>query len=384
MASVVKRERSCFWTACFTDRNGRQLKRSTKATDRSQALGIALELERVERQARAGSLTTTQLRKVLGEVSEKISGDNLNAPTVEDYFNDWLNGVEVRNSPATLERYRNTTKMFLHHLGSQAKAPVTGLTPRNMEAFLNARLKSGVAPRTAVIDLKTVNIAMRRAEAYGIILKNPVTAVRPPKAESSERDVFTHEEVQRLLNAAPTLEWQTLILLGYFVGARLRDCVQMKWEHVRPEEGVIVYQQQKTGKKVIVPMHYHVIEHLNHLSKFGTDGFLCPALATKGPGGKHGLSESFKRIVRKAGIDPMTVPGKGIRNFTKRTFHSLRHSFNSALANAGVAEEIRMKLTGHSSKAMNTRYTHLEVGTLKNAMTSLPLFAAKSQPTPGA
>jgi hypothetical protein len=37
-----------------------------------------------------------------------------------------------------------------------------------------------------------------------------------------------------------------------------------------------------------------------------------------------------------------------------------------------------MKLTGHSSKAMNTRYTHLEVGTLKNAVTALPLFKAKT------
>jgi integrase len=55
------------------------------------------------------------------------------------------------------------------------------------------------------------------------------------------------------------------------------------------------------------------------------------------------LSESFKRIVIKAGIDPMVVAGKGTRKFTKRTFHSLRHSFNSLLANVGVAEEIRMK-----------------------------------------
>lgn len=77
------------------------------------------------------------------------------------------------------------------------------------------------------------------------------------------------------------------------------------------------------------------------------------------------------------------VQGKGTRKFTRRTFHSLRHSFNSALANAGVAEEIRMKLTGHSSKAMNTRYTHLEMGMLKNAVTSLPLFATKAPPEAG-
>ena len=43
----------------------------------------------------------------------------------------------------------------------------------------------------------------------------------------------------------------------------------------------------------------------------------------------------------------------------------------------GVTEEIRMKLTGHSSKAMNDRYTHLSVGPLKTAMDTFPLFTAK-------
>jgi integrase len=268
--------------------------------------------------------------------------------------------------------------LFLEVLGPKAKQPITSVTPRNVDEFVNSRLESGVAPKTAIVDLKTLNTAFRRAEAYGIIIKNPVSAVRPPKEECSERDVFTHEEVQKLLDSAPSVEWQTLIMLGYFIGARLSDCVHMKWENIHPEQGVIIYVQRKTGKKVVVPMHYHVIEHLNYLSEFGTDGFLCPNLANKGPGGKHGLSEGFKRIVHKAGIDLGIVQGKGTRKFTRRTFHSLRHSFNSALANAGVAEEIRMKLTGHSSKAMNTRYTHLEVGTLKNAVTALPLFKAKT------
>jgi hypothetical protein len=62
MASVVRRKNSRLLTACFTNRDGRQLKRSTKTTDQRQALEIGLELERVERQARPGVLTTTQLK----------------------------------------------------------------------------------------------------------------------------------------------------------------------------------------------------------------------------------------------------------------------------------------------------------------------------------
>jgi len=378
MASVVKRTNSRFWIACFTNRDGRQLKRSTKSSDRRQALGIALELERVERQARAGVLTTTQLKKILNDVAEKVTGDSILAPAVEVYLKEWLAGVKVRNTGATVERYKNTVRLFLVSLGPKAQKPITSVTAKDAEDFLNSRLKAGAAPKTAIVDLKTINIAFRRAEAYGIVLKNPVAAVRPPKEECSERAVFTLDEVQKLLTAAPTVEWQTLILLGYFIGAHLRDCVQMKWENVYPEQGVIEYQQQKTGKKVVVPMHYHVIEHLNFLSTFGTTGFLCPKLASKVTGGRRGLSEGFKRIVEKAGIDPLIIPGKGTRKFTRLTFHSLRHSFNSALANAGVAEEIRMKLTGHSSKVMNNHYTHLELGTLKKAMTSLPLFGQKS------
>jgi integrase len=86
-----------------------------------------------------------------------------------------------------------------------------------------------------------------------------------------------------------------------------------------------------------------------------------------------------KNGVIKAGLDPMTVQGKGVRKFSRRTFHSLRHSFNSVMANAGVSDEIRMKLTGHKSPKMNERYTHLQLAVLKKAVKSMPMFGAKKQ-----
>ena len=380
MATVVKRDRSRFWTACFTSRDGRQLKKSTKTEDRSRALEIALELERVERQAKEGSLVATQLRKVLDDVSQKVTGETVQTPSAEAYLSEWLAGVQARNASATVERYSNTVRLFTKSLGAKAQQPISALTPKDFEQFLNGRLNSGAAPKTAIIDVKTLKIAFRRAENYGLILKNPVSAVLLPKEESSERSVFTQNEIQKLLNAAPSLDWQTLILLGYFLGARLRDCVQMKWSNVRAEDGLISYVQGKTGKSVVVPMHFHLLEHLAFLTNTAAAKaeYLCPTLAAKGPGGKHGLSESFKRIMRRAKIDTETVKGKGTRNFSRRTFHSLRHSFNSELANAGVTQEVRMKLTGHSSQAMNSRYTHLELQALRQAVANVPLFKSSN------
>jgi integrase len=62
--------------------------------------------------------------------------------------------------------------------------------------------------------------------------------------------------------------------------------------------------------------------------------------------------------------------GQG-RTVRTLTFHSLRHSFNSAMANAGVSQEIRMRLTGHVSAEMNKAYTHHELEPLRAAIAAI-------------
>ena len=41
-------------------------------------------------------------------------------------------------------------------------------------------------------------------------------------------------------------------------------------------------------------------------------------------------------------------------------FHDLRHTFNTNMLKAGVDEAVIMKLTGHKTRAMFYRYSHLD------------------------
>jgi integrase len=379
MASIWRHPKSQYYSACYTNRHGVQVKRSTKCSDKGKATQIAFEFERVEAIARSGNLVTVQVQKVLNDVVEKTIGDTILAPSVEVYFNNWLEAKKVKNAAGTAERYGNTVKLFLKFLDSTAKRPITALTAAHIDGFLTHRLQNGAAPKTAIVDIKTLSTALNRAERQGIILKNPALAVELPKNESSEREIFSHEQIGLLLSeVGSTSNWFTLILLGYYTGARLNDCVSMRWDNVDLRKGVIFYRQQKTGKQVVVPIHVQLYEHLDFLIEFEQSGFLCPELALRGSGGKNGLSESFNRIVKRAGIDPQNIQGKGKRKFNKLSFHSLRHSFNSALANAGVNQEIRMKLTGHSSSAMNAKYTHHNITPLQSAIKVLPAFSEAS------
>lgn len=90
MASIWQHPNSKFWTACYTNKDGKQVKRSTKQTKRAKALAVALEFERVEQQARRGTVSTLQIQKVFNDLAEKTTGDSILTPSVAQYLKDWL------------------------------------------------------------------------------------------------------------------------------------------------------------------------------------------------------------------------------------------------------------------------------------------------------
>ncbi len=126
----------------------------------------------------------------------------------------------------------------------------------------------------------------------------------------------------------------------------------------------------------MIPLHSELKRVLLEKPGIGKAS-LFPTLAGKGTGGKTGLSGQFAKIMVKAGIvGTITRHTEQGRANKRLSFHSLRHSFNSAMANAGVSQEIRQKLTGHASADMNTLYTHHEIEPLRAAIATLPNVAS--------
>jgi integrase len=194
--------------------------------------------------------------------------------------------------------------------------------------------------------------------------------------------VFLPEQVAKLIESAKG-DWKGLIISAYYTGGRLSDLARLTWSNVDLSQNkkVIRFTQKKTkGKtrkaKVEIPIHEALEEYL--LSRPISDAPNAPVfleLHDKPGCGKSGLSMAFKRIMAKAGIDAGVIrerTGTPGRSVSALSFHSLRHSFNSALANAGVSQELRQKLTGHASADMNAIYTHHELETIRSAIKTLP------------
>jgi integrase len=370
MASIHKTGR--YWHVYYTLSDGRRAHRSTRQTDRKKALDITRTLERATEKARAGELLEATVRKLLNDVLESAGENPLAQETVREFFASWLQNKAGSTKPAVHRLYTQVSTRFLEFLGPRADKALCGVTPRDISAWRTKRLSADrVTTGTLAVELKIIKSAFSNARRHGLLLSSPADPIELPLNRPLEREAFTREEIAALLSVAPQ-EWQTLIYLGYYLGARLSDAKALRWSCVNFDSGQLRYTQSKTGREVIVPIHADLRDHLLEIaSDDHPDGSLCPTLAKRRNDGRGGLSAAFIALMGAAGVDPRRVQTTN-RSFSRKSFHALRHSFASALANAGVAPELRMKLVGHKSAQTHTRYTHLEWSPLEQAMAMLP------------
>jgi integrase len=223
--------------------------------------------------------------------------------------------------------------------------------------------------------LKILRRPFKLAFDEGLIQHNPIAAIKRLRGASAEKGIFTPQQIGRLLDAAPNEEWRLLISLGYFTGARLMDLSRLTWGAIDRQARTIAFRQKKTGGALVIPIHPDLERFLSKVQTAIGRAPLMPSLADKSGTGKSGLSMAFRKIMVAAGIEPGIArerEGERGRSVSRLSFHSLRHSFTSELARHGVAPEIRQQLTGHRDDSSHRTYTHLEIDTMRRAVSSLP------------
>ncbi len=228
--------------------------------------------------------------------------------------------------------------------------------------------------------MKTLSAMLNHAAKQGFIQSNPVAAVELDDSCGGTKEPFSPEEVGQLLAATKGTPWHGAILLAALTGLRLGDVANLRWSSVQLAEAgreTLTVAPQKTkrkGKAIVIPLHSALVLLLTELAGVDDpDGFVFPPLAI-GTGGSNGLSSQFTRIMDGAGIERQISKAKGVgRRVSNKTFHSLRHYTATELLNAGVDESLRMKLVGHSTTAMNRRYSHATTETLRGAVSKLTI-----------
>jgi len=371
MASIHRDPRSPYWFCAFTLPSGKRTLRSTKERDRKKALVICNGWDKAAKSAREGELVESQARKVLDDILADVGEKAIRKDTTRDFFTRWLEGKRVSKSASTYTHYRQTSRDFLEALGNRADKPIAVLSAADIETYRDWLFRRDASNASVKKHLTIVRSALAVAQKQDLIDKNPTNTIELPKTVSIQRDVFEPSQVRALI-AVASPDWKTAILIGFYSGARLGDVCKLTWNDVDLNRGTISYQQTKTGASIEFPIHPDLETRLLDIAGDNPRGALCPTLAGRITGGEGGLSAQFGKLLGEAGLDQRKVAVNAKRSVARLSFHSLRHSFASALANSGISSDIRKKLVGHSSDAIHSRYTHLELSPLKTAIGTLP------------
>ena len=358
----LQKERDGNWTlrVCI---HGKRISRTTGTNDRQQAEAyLERFLAAYGRGSRRLKLGDVWFEYVKSPNRRDLSSSTLNAKRmVWMHFARWVedNHLEITElkhiMPETVAEY--LAELRIDHTASTYNARVCVL--REMFRVL--------------------------ADKAGLVV-DPWAGVCLRADDSHSRRELSVDEVNRLYKSACEYgdDWRKLFTIGIYTGLRMGDCCRLAWGEVKLDEKVIQVIPEKTKKHskkrpVTIPIHSCLWKVLEETPVEKRVGYVLPEVAEAYNCRMWVISGAMKKIFESARIK-MSVKLDGRTRLTpEATFHSLRHTFVSLSANAGVPLPVVQSIVGHTSTAMTRHYYHENVDALRQAVAAIPIIGVESE-----
>jgi integrase len=344
-----------------------EAKADAKAAKVAGRAGLGATATALASDAKRKRLAAGRLAVPLSKAWERFDTSPRREPVVEK-----LNGIyETRFSSFVAWAKKN-------------RPDIVGLADVDAEAvegFMRL-LRAKVAPKTyndyRALFVQVWNLLDKEAGLDGF---NPWQEIKPLPKDTHVRRELTVEELARVVTPLEG-ELKLLFALGIYTGLRMGDCATMDWGAVDLARGFIQWRPRKTKKHgtiVRIPLFPALAAMLAEIPVRRRRGFILPELAEEYGRDSAYVSERVQRIFKAAGIKTTSDTGRANPKNTQTTrqavdvgFHSLRHTFVSLCANAGVPLPIVQAIVGHTNAAMTTHYFHVSDDALRGAVAALP------------
>jgi integrase len=291
--------------------------------------------------------------------------------SVTQFLTHWLDHtVKPNTRPRSYESFEIIIRK--HITPEIGRTRLEKLTPQQVQALLDRKLKSGLAPQTVVHIRMVLRTALNQAMKWSLIARNPAALVDPPRIPRSEIRPLTAEEARRFLQAAKGERFEALYTLALFSGLRRGEILGLRWSDVDLDARALRVNQaiQRVGGKlraaetktersrrtialpasVIAVLRAHRVRQLQERLIAGSlwqDSGLVFTSRIGTPVEPRNLHRDFVRVLKVA-------------NVARIRFHDLRHSAASLLLAQGVPLRMIMEQLGHSSIALTANtYAHV-------------------------
>ena len=273
------------------------------------------------------------------------------AVSLGEWLIKWLEAYKKNTvKPLTYERYLFT---------SDKVAPIAGMALQKVTPTMVQELYNLLTPDCAKKLHVLLHGAMQKAFELGMVRKNVIAFVKPPRVIRQEKGIFTSEELKSMMQLAesdPKLQpYSLFLLLAINTGMRRGELLGLRWCDVDMEEhsifirrqihslssGAILIDTPKTAagkRKISIPTKV--------LQKLEAAKAALPAAETE-------QSFIFKNRagnpMRPEAIEKMWKYLMTLSGFPYRNFHCLRHTHATLLLANGIPIIEVSRRLGHSS-----------------------------------
>lgn len=295
-------------------------------------------------------------------------------PFVEEYTSHIVGKTEyVRNITNMLYRLKRFQKQLNNKLLTNS---FTEEVINDFIRFLKADepiyyRKHGLKATTINAYMRKLSLLLKRAKEAGYPIRPyPIRRIPEDLPEPVYLSGDELRKIQALKLAGATAEIRDMFLVGCYTGLRYSDYSRLtEFNFVR---GEIVVRTQKTGEKVVIPVHPVVreIEERYH--------YCPPALRSK-----QSFNYSVKRLCKKAGINATVtqeyvagteVIKKTLEKWQAISSHTARRSFATNAYLAGIPVFRIMLITGHRTEEAFFRYIRISKAENARELSQHPFF----------
>jgi integrase len=184
---------------------------------------------------------------------------------------------------------------------------------------------------------------------------NPCVGVEPVRDNGARERYLTVAEVQRLfeeLDGNRNVQVGQVIRLLLYTGARKREVLDARWEHLDLERRTLTVPVSKSGRPRHIPLSDAALELLRGLPRDPA----IPWVFFNPRTGKPPVSVfyAWDTIRKRVGLGEVRM-------------HDLRHTFASFLVSSGRSLYEVQALLGHHDPKVTMRYAHLSPHALVEA-----------------
>jgi integrase len=360
--------------------NGRRIAQTLKTTNRREAgrlleghmTGLRLADRKEQIKATAGRLATAE--------TELANWQEEHRPRLP-LADAWTAYIAAQSRPqsgkATLKDFRQRWEKFARWmLETHPKTTaLEAVTTDQAEEFTSTL--AAFSPNRFNKIVQTCRLVFRILAPKLKNGGNPFEHIAgKPLSTRSHRELSV-AELQTVCGSA-TGELRTLFAIGLYTALRMGDAATLRWEEVSFPLNRITRRPMKTarsGKIVAIPLHPTLRAILEETPPEQRKGFVLPDSAAVYARDTGALSKRIQNHFAACGIETQVRHEEKMRLTCEVGFHSLRHSFVTICAAAGVPLPVVQALCGHGSPAIQAKYIHIGADTAAQAVNAMPSIA---------